>query len=291
VAPINQCSIVFNKDQAYRWIENVCNAAPTPAPTPAGPAFVIYATGQDFPSGPSGYVQASLADIKSKAFLDYYNAHKLNDLSQMMGGCCIFNLTDGFLTYESKYLFPYTTAGQRQCYEQLTNPVYFGAGWYTDIPLSTISAADVAKLDVNTAQFCADPQPNTFAIFKLGSGPGPSPPGPNPPAPTPQPASGTFVQMTCQDSACSQGCQNNTFKLNTCLPLNGGGSAIAQCNSQGVLLTVYESSSTCTGSSTPDQMPTNQCLQDNTGSYLENFCSSSSFAAASANKKVLRTRQ
>jgi hypothetical protein len=122
------------------------------------------------------------------------------------------------------------------------------------------------------------------------AGPGPSPPGPKPPAPTPQPSSGTVIQESCSDSACSQGCQNNTFALNKCLPLNGGGSAIAQCNSQGVLLTVYELSTNCQGFSMPDQMPTDQCLQDNTGGYLENFCTSSS-STESANKKVLRTRK
>ncbi len=150
------------------------SAPATPAPVaptqpPNSGAFVIYATGQDFPTPPAGYVQASLADIQGNAFINYYNSHSLNDLSQMMGGCCIFNLTDGFLTYEGKYLFPYTNGGQRQCLEQLTNPVYFGAGWYTDIPLPTITSADVAKLAVNATQFCASPEPNTFAIFKQAS--------------------------------------------------------------------------------------------------------------------------
>jgi hypothetical protein len=113
-------------------------------------------------------------------------------------------------------------------------------------------------------------------VVIAGSGPnppGPSPPGPSPPTPSPPtPSGGSLVQEICNDAACSQGCQNNSFPLNTCLPLSGGGSAIATCNSQGVLLTEYSSSSSCTGPSTPDQMATNQCLQDTSGTYLENFC-------------------
>ena len=144
--------------------------APNPAPpTPSSGAFVVYATGSSYPTPPAGYVQASLSDITGSAFVSYYNAHSLTDLTQELSGCCIFNLTDGFLTYEGKFLFPYTNGGVRQCASQLTNPVYFGAGWYTDIPLPTIQPSDIAKLGVNTTQFCAEPQPNTFGIFKQAS--------------------------------------------------------------------------------------------------------------------------
>ena len=86
-----------------------------------------------------------------------------------MGGCCIFSLADGYLTYEGKFLFPYTNGGQRQCSEQLTNPVYFGAGWYTDIPLPTIQPSDIAKLGVNTTQFCNPTWQDTFGIYKQSS--------------------------------------------------------------------------------------------------------------------------
>lgn len=99
-----------------------------------------------------------------------------------------------------------------------------------------------------------------------GSGPGPSPPT------TTAPGSGSLIQEQCTSSDCSSGCTNYTFPLNKCLQLQGGGSATAQCNSQGVLLTEYISSTTCTGPSIPDQMAVNQCLQDTSGTYFENFC-------------------
>jgi len=122
------------------------------------------------------------------------------------------------------------------------------------------------------------------------SGPGPNPPPAPTPAPTP--AGGSFTQEVCSDSACSVGCQNNTFATNKCLPLNGGGSAIAVCNSQGVLLTEYPLSANCSGISIPDQMPTNQCLQDTQGTYLQNFCTTSSTnAAAGVAGKLIRARK
>jgi C1A family cysteine protease len=118
----------------------------------------------------------------------------------------------------------------------------------------------------------------------------------NPPAPTstsqttttttPSP-SATFTQMQCQDTACTQGCQNFTFNQNTCLPLNGGGSAIATCNADGLTLTEYPTSSSCTGMSIPDVMPIDQCLQMNGGGSLENFCSSGSSSAMKGSKMSL----
>jgi hypothetical protein len=105
----------------------------------------------------------------------------------------------------------------------------------------------------------------------------PTPPGPTPPAPTTAaPSGGTFTQEQCSDAACSVGCTNYTFQLNTCLQLSGGGSATAVCNSQGLLLTEYPLSTTCSGISVPDQMATNTCLQDSDGTYFENFCTPSS---------------
>lgn len=108
--------------------------------------------------------------------------------------------------------------------------------------------------------------------------PGPThPPGPTP-SPTPSPSSGSLIQMNCLDSACSSLCSNNTFPLNQCLPLSGGGSAIATCSSTVVTLNEYYTND-CTGTATPDQMPLNQCLQSTTGGYFENFCVSSAVQA------------
>mgnify|MGYP001612254265 FL=1 len=96
---------------------------------------------------------------------------------------------------------------------------------------------------------------------------------PAPTTTTPAP-SANLIQMICQDAACSQGCQNNTFPQNTCLPLNGGGSATVVCQTGSVLLTEYPTSQSCTGMSIPSSMPTDQCLQDQQGGSLENFCPS-----------------
>jgi len=95
---------------------------------------------------------------------------------------------------------------------------------------------------------------------------------PTAPPTTAAPSGGTFVQMQCTDAACSVGCSNYTFNLNTCLQLSDGGSAIATCNSQGLLLSEYPFSASCQGTSVPDQMTINQCLQDQDGTYFENFC-------------------
>ena len=37
-------------------------------------------------------------------------------------------------------------------------------------------------------------------------------------------------------------------------------------------MTEYPLSSTCTGYNVPDQMTVDQCLQDEDGTYFENFC-------------------
>ena len=107
--------------------------------------------------------------------------------------------------------------------------------------------------------------------------PGPSPPSPTPPSPpaptvTPAPSGGSFTQMDCQDAACSQGCQNHTFPQNQCLPLSGGGSAKAVCSATALTLTEYPTSTSCTGTSIPSNMPINQCLKNQQGTYFENIC-------------------
>lgn len=105
----------------------------------------------------------------------------------------------------------------------------------------------------------------------VSSKPNPTPaPGPSP-TPGPSPSGGSLTQMDCFDSACSAGCRNNTFALDTCLPLNGGGSAIAHCEATTVTLTVYPGSANCQGFNEPNQMPLDQCVQGNAG-YFENFC-------------------
>ena len=90
-----------------------------------------------------------------------------------------------------------------------------------------------------------------------------------PPPPSPQ---RTLVQLTCNDSACVSSCKKGEFSTGKCLRLWNGGSAIAQCNSTEVSLTMFSGSATCGGSSITTQMPTNQCLRNAEGGFLENFC-------------------
>jgi hypothetical protein len=115
-----------------------------------------------------------------------------------------------------------------------------------------------------------------FITNNCYNGPAPTSPAPNAPTPTPTqppgptPSTADFVQMQCQDSACSVGCQNISFAQNTCLPLNGGGSAIVECLPGELQITEY-SSTDCSGAGQQSDMALNQCLQG-TGIYFENFC-------------------
>jgi hypothetical protein len=121
---------------------------------------------------------------------------------------------------------------------------------------------------------------------------GPAPPTPAPTAPpTPSPTQ-QFVQMDCSDSACTQGCTNNTFAANVCLPLSGGGSAIAVCSPGQLTLTEYPLSNNCTGFSIPSTMPLDQCLANGDGQgYFENFCPGQAVFAADRKANVLSTRR
>ena len=59
-----------------------------------------------------------------------------------------------------------------------------------------------------------------------------------------------------------------------------------------VVLTEYPLSQSCTGMSIPSTMPTDQCLQDQQGGSLENFCpSSSSSTSGVRGTKVHMTRE
>jgi len=118
-----------------------------------------------------------------------------------------------------------------------------------------------------------------------GSSPVPPPPPPGPTStstPAPTPAGATFTQVQCQDAACSVGCQSNTFPQNSCLQLQGGGSATAQCTSSALVMNVYMFSQDCSGFSTSESQPINQCVQDEDGTYFENICSNSARGAAKA---------
>jgi tripeptidyl-peptidase I len=119
------------------------------------------------------------------------------------------------------------------------------------------------------------------------SGPAPTYPPPAPtaaPTPAPSGAGGSFVQKQCTNSTCASGCQSNTLPQNECLKLDGGGSAKAVCTSSALQMTVYPTSTDCTGFSEVSEQPINQCVPDESGTYLENICSNGAAAARSAAK-------
>jgi cysteine peptidase B len=110
---------------------------------------------------------------------------------------------------------------------------------------------------------------------------------PLPPAP-PAPSGATFTQKVCSNAGCSSGCQSHTFKQNTCLSLQGGGSAKASCGSNGLTMTEYPTSSSCSGSSVPSTQAIDQCVKDQSGSYLENICSNANVELAAAKLRSTR---
>eukprot|EP01084_Bolivina_argentea_P127585 225600_1 len=115
----------------------------------------------------------------------------------------------------------------------------------------------------------------------------PSPPAPtvapnSPPAPTTTaaPSTKTFTQKICTSSTCASGCQSHTLPQNQCLQLTGGsGSAKAVCGADSLTITEYPTSTSCTGFSIPTTQPTNKCVKDQSGSYLENVCSGAGLEA------------
>lgn len=116
---------------------------------------------------------------------------------------------------------------------------------------------------------------STSTVTSSGPRPPTPPPVPAPPTPVapPTPSGGTFTQKVCVTGFCLD-CQSNTFDQNKCLKLQGGGSAKAVCTSSGLEMTSWTGSDDCSGSSTSSTEPVNQCLQDQSGSYIENVCNS-----------------
>merc|ERR1712093_118316 len=83
---------------------------------------------------------------------------------------------------------------------------------------------------------------------------------------------------------------SHTFAQNTCLQLNGGGSAKAVCTSSALQMTVYPFSSDCTSMSETTEQPINQCVQDESGTYLENLCNNGAATAALETKGLIVKR-
>jgi hypothetical protein len=118
--------------------------------------------------------------------------------------------------------------------------------------------------------------------------PAPVNPTPAPANPTPAPSSGAdFTQYVCEDFFCSIGCQGHTFQQDTCLPTTGGASAIVTCSSSGLTIKSYKTSG-CTGSHTTATEPVDQCLADNSGTYVYNTCSSGSGSGSSGSGAAVK---
>jgi len=115
--------------------------------------------------------------------------------------------------------------------------------------------------------------------------PAPTPPTPPPaptpivPPPTPSGGNGTFEQCQCQGAQCDRSsCFCHSFPTNTCLQVNGGGSAKVTCGASTLHLKEY-SSSDCSGWFTDASQPLDQCLPTESGNYVYNSCGSSSTKA------------
>lgn len=141
-----------------------------------------------------------------------------------------------------------------------------GVTWTQQTPLPNI--VDIADLDVIPGGYAfaaamTEYDDSTILAYRPKGAPT------LPPAPT----QATFSQSDCDDSACTQNCQVNTFAQNTCLQVNGGGSALVTCSTTQLIQQYFANNNGCQGNYTTQTMPLNQCLQSNQGGYFENTCS------------------
>ena len=177
-------------------------------------------------------------------------------------------------------------------FDDAANPPYWiiknswGPGW---------GEQGYIRVEKGTGQ-CSIGQYQTTSIVEKGvptppPGPMPTPPPGPTSAPVPPGPSGTFEQKQCTNSACTQGCQSHTFAQNTCLQLQGGGSAKAVCTATALQMTVFPFSSDCTSLSETTEQPINQCVQDESGTYFENVCNNGAATAALESKGLIVKRR
>lgn len=96
---------------------------------------------------------------------------------------------------------------------------------------------------------------------------------PTGPPQTPAPTwNGPVSQVQCTDNRCSVNCTTVTFSQDTCVGLNGGGSAIAQCKSGMLEQFVFPLSNNCSGLNEMEPMPCNVCLEANGGGSFTTYC-------------------
>eukprot|EP00178_Gracilaria_changii_P024746 TRINITY_DN748_c0_g1_i2.p1 TRINITY_DN748_c0_g1~~TRINITY_DN748_c0_g1_i2.p1 ORF type:complete len:134 (-),score=13.28 TRINITY_DN748_c0_g1_i2:85-438(-) len=86
-------------------------------------------------------------------------------------------------------------------------------------------------------------------------------------------ANQTFTQKDCTNSECTQGCQSHSFPANTCLQVQGGGSAKASCEPPNLVEKIWTNSDCSGNPSQTGKAPLNKCLQASNGGYFENICS------------------
>nr|AFA34858.1 cathepsin L-like protein [Trypanosoma dionisii] len=109
-------------------------------------------------------------------------------------------------------------------------------------------------------------------------GPGPAPePNTTTTTSAPGPSPSHFVQMSCNDAACSEECENVTLPTDQCLLTSSGGSAIVRCEAAALTEEVFFTSENCSGPSMNSSVSLNECHQLAQGS-VEFFCGAGSAA-------------
>ncbi|CUG87022.1 Hypothetical protein, putative [Bodo saltans] len=93
---------------------------------------------------------------------------------------------------------------------------------------------------------------------------------PQTPAPT---WNGPISQVQCSDDNCSVNCTTITFAQDVCLTLNGGGSAISQCNSGMLEQWMFPFANNCTGLYEAQPAPCGVCIQASNNGSFATYCS------------------
>jgi hypothetical protein len=246
---------------------------PPPTPAPAEPLYVVNGAGPGF-TPPAGYALAAIADLQSEDFMKQVNGGNLLDGGETVAGCCCLAIAEGFLVYKDSpntYLGAYDNGGSYDCAEVLTNPVYIGSSvngglpfpdWLNPLTKDIVSKfTSAANFDPLYASGCTAGQP-TWGIYKKKEAP----------TPAPTPAAGNFTQKVCSDDKCSKDCVKNAYPLERCVRTAEGYSMKASCTTNGLKITSYLASEDCAGASTTFTNPLDTCLEDPSGSYIEDSC-------------------
>lgn len=93
------------------------------------PLFKVAANNKVDPL-PDGYEIATLADIKSNSFIQFYNHYQLEDTGVSNNACCVFTVKEGYLAIghpgNFSFIAPFNKRGENGCQAVLSNPVMFG---------------------------------------------------------------------------------------------------------------------------------------------------------------------